>query len=251
LDAIVRNPSRICPILLGALFHLGGLAASPVAANYLPPDDIHSELLRRYLGSLGAQEAPGRCVEVEVTIRARLPKLDRQAVLRALRTTSPAGRISYQALDTSGDSMVRREVIARYLTAEDQGPEVDGIAISPSNYRFRFVRAVEQAGRQAYIYQLSPRQKRVGLFKGELWLDSQTGLRIHESGQFVSTPSIFVKRITFVREYQIRDGIAIPERAAITVETRLVGRAELSIQFSNYECRQPQDPAGETDRKCL
>jgi hypothetical protein len=241
---------KIGPVLLGAVFRLVGLAASPVAAEHVASEDVHAELIRRYLEGIAAQDAGRKCVEVEMTIQAKLAKLNREAVLRALRSTSPTGRVSYRELDASGDSLVRREVIARYLTAESQAQEMSGIAVTPANYTFRFVRIVEQAGRRVHVFQLNPMRKRLGLFKGELWLDGQTGLLLHQSGQLVSNPSIFVKRITFAHEFQIQNGMAIPDRFAVTVETRLAGRADLSIQFSNFGYRETQGSTDEPDGKC-
>jgi hypothetical protein len=48
----------------------------------------------------------------------------------------------------------------------------------------------------------------VGLFKGELWVDADTFLPLRESGRFVKNPSVFLKKIEFVRDYEIKDGIA-------------------------------------------
>jgi hypothetical protein len=72
-----------------------------------------------------------------------------------------------------------------------------------------------------------------GLFKGELWVDGQTGLPVHESGQFVKNPSAFIKRIVFARDYETRDGLNLPAHVHSTVESRLAGRAELDIRFSS------------------
>lgn len=223
---------------LAALLQFAGLAAPPVAVSYVPAEDAHSEVLRRYLNAVELQQMVGRCVDVEVTIQASLPKLDRQAEVRVLRSTSCTGKVSYQSLDAGGDSMVRREVIARYLAAAGQAQGMDEVAITASHYRFRFVRSVEQPNRRIHIFQLSPKQKRVGLFKGELWLDGQTGMPVHESGRFVRSPSVFLKRIEFARDYRILNGLAIPDRLVTTVETRLVGRAELSVQFNHYAYRE-------------
>jgi len=82
--------------------------------------------------------------------------------------------------------------------------------------------------------QVAPRRKAVGLFKGELWVDSQTGMPVKETGQFVKSPSVFLKKIAFVRDYELAEGIAIPKHIESTVDTRLVGRAELDISFSHF-----------------
>jgi hypothetical protein len=57
---------------------------------------------------------------------------------------------------------------------------------------------------------------------------------VRESGQFVKTPSVFLKKIAFVRDYEIRNGIAFPSHIQSTVDTRIVGKAELEINFSNF-----------------
>jgi hypothetical protein len=220
-------------LLFATVLQLAGLTASPFTPV---SEDYRSELIPRYLAAMEARKGTGECQAAEVTVRARLS--GREAELHAVRNISATGAITHRVLDSSGDSTVRREVIGRYLEAEGQATQLDEIAITPSHYRFRFLRTVLQAGRRVLVFQLSPRQlspkqKRVGLFKGELWLDSQTALPVRESGQFVKSPSVFVKRIVFIREYRIEDGAAIPDRIAATVDTRLAGRAELSVQFDH------------------
>ena len=73
----------------------------------------------------------------------------------------------------------------------------------------------------------------IGLFKGELWLDGATGMPVREAGEFVKSPSVFLKKVEFVRDYEIHDGVAFPSHIESTVDTRLVGKAELSILFTN------------------
>jgi hypothetical protein len=79
----------------------------------------------------------------------------------------------------------------------------------------------------------------VGLFKGDIWIDAATYLKIQERGSFVKSPSIFLKSVEFTRKYEIRDGISVPLQIQSTVETRLVGKAELTIDFSNFAVDAP------------
>jgi hypothetical protein len=124
-------------------------------------------------------------------------------------------------------------VIARYLAAdvEVQGNEESSLAVTPVNYKFKYKGLLNQDGRDVYIFGLTPKKKRVGLYKGELWLDAETCLPVREAGRLVKSPSIFIRQIEFVREYDIHDGVAIPLRIQSTVETRLVGKAELTVRF--------------------
>jgi hypothetical protein len=71
------------------------------------------------------------------------------------------------------------------------------------------------------------------LYRGEIWIDASTFLRVREAGSWVKNPSIFLKKVEFVRKYEIRDGISVPLEVHSVVDTRLVGKAELNIAFHN------------------
>jgi hypothetical protein len=172
---------------------------------------------------------------MDVDINASLPKLQKHGRLHALRRISVLGRITYDALHFDGDHTIKTNVIARYLAAEEQA-QAEGapsLAVSPANYKFRYSGTLDSDGRSVYVFQVSPRHKRVGFFKGEIWIDPSTFLLVRESGRFVKNPSIFIKSVQFVKEYDIRDGISVPRQVRSEVETRLVGPAELTIDFTN------------------
>lgn len=172
---------------------------------------------------------------MEVEIDASLPKLRKQGRLHALRRISALGRITYELLKFEGDGTVKNDVIARYLTAETQAQSESDLKldVTPRNYKFKYKGLATNAGREAHVFQVTPRKKRVGLYRGELWIDTETYLRVRESGSFVKNPSIFLKKVEFVRKYEIRNGISVPLEVHSVVDTRLVGKAELNIAFRN------------------
>src|SRR5260370_12061931 len=104
--------------------------------------------------------------------------------------------------------MVKTEVIARYLTAEVQAAQ-DGanneMAITPENYKFKYKGLEDLDGRQVYVLHVTPRHKKVGLFKGELWLDAATYMPVRETGTMVKSPSVMLKKMQFVRTYQLHN----------------------------------------------
>jgi signal transduction protein with GAF and PtsI domain len=106
----------------------------------LPPSE--SEILQKYLDAMQAQGLAQREMATDVMIEAKLPKLKRQARLHALRSVAPTGEVSYKTLDTGGDDMVRREVIARYLSADRENHQTEGLAITPSHDRFHLAATV-------------------------------------------------------------------------------------------------------------
>jgi hypothetical protein len=193
-------------------------------------DTVADSYVERYLEATRTQAQALRGVQMEVSLDARLPRLEKRGRLRALRTISKLGMITYKALGFSGDNMIKNQVIARYLDGESQTRD---IGITRANYKFKFKGRNELDGRKVYVLQVTPRRKVVGLFRGELWLDAETAMPVREAGRFVKSPSLFLKKIEFVRDYRIENGVAIPKHVESTADVRMLGRAELSIDYSN------------------
>jgi hypothetical protein len=107
-------------------------------------------------------------------------------------------------------------------------------AVTPLNYKFKYKGRSQSEGREVYIFQVTPKQKREGLFKGDVWIDAETYLKVQESGYLVKNPSIFIKKVAFIRKYEIHDGISVPKQVLSMVDTRVVGKAELTIDFTNF-----------------
>lgn len=207
-----------------------------IVAEPEPAAEAPQAIVDNYCAASRGQEQSFQGASMDVEIQASLPNLKKQGRLHALRRISALGRITYEKLRFEGDGTVKNQVIARYLTAEaeaqkDQAPS---LAVTPANYKFKFKNRSQLEGRAVYIFGVTPRQKRQGLFKGDLWIDAGTYLRVRESGYLVKSPSIFLKKVAFVRKYEIRDGISVPLQVRSEVDTRLAGKAELTIDFSNF-----------------
>ena len=232
------NP--VIPILLSSVFLFGCDPgdSSVSSQDRVSATDIKQEIevVQRYLAASKAQENLLRGVSMEVDIDASLPKLNKEGRFHAVRQVSDVGQVSYVAQEFTGDNTIKKDVIARYLSAETQtrDDKKPSLEITPANYKFKDKGLAERDGRTVRILQLTPKKKRVGLFKGEIWLDPKTYLPVREHGRFVKNPSVFLKRIDFVRDYELVDGIAIPKQIESVVQTRLVGKAEMKISFSNF-----------------
>ena len=204
-----------------------------------------SSIIDDYVAVSKAQQSRLQGASMEVDIEADLPRLHKSGRLHALRRISALGRITYDALRFEGDRSIKSDVIARYLTAEAESlkSEPAALAVTPANYKFKYKGLTMVDGRKVHDFHVSPRKKRVGLYVGELWLDPVTHLPVRESGRLVKSPSIFLRKIEFVRDYQIQDGVAIPSRIQTWVETRIVGKANLSVAFSSVSLVEGAQPA--------
>ncbi len=239
----MRLPVTIASTVLALSFASLGMA-------FVDSDDA-DEIVGRYLDATKIQQEALRGVQMDVDIDAQLPKLKQRGTMKVLRVVSRLGKITYKKIgEFVGDPTVKNEVIARYLQAETEGRENGSMAISRANYKFRLKakftqrNQVTQIEQKIYVFELDPRKKKLGLFKGEIWLDGDTGMPLREAGELVKNPSVFLKKVEFVRDYAIQDGISVPVHIQSTVDTRWVGTAELSINYSNYTHQDPETSDG-------
>ena len=221
---LLKFAALCCAILIGQ-----GAASAAVAGP-----ESEDQIVGRYLSATHEQQTALRGATMEVDIDANVPKLKKNGKLHALRNISKVGTVTYHMLGFNGDNSVKKEVIARYMTAEVQSQSGPDISITPQNYKFKFKGVQNHDGRSVYVLALSPRKKEVGLFKGELWLDRDTCMPVRESGRFVKSPSLFLSKMEFVRNYDLQNGVSIPQNMRSVTKTRLFGPVELSVNFTNF-----------------
>src|SRR5271165_4753033 len=244
------NRSLLKPLLTIVLAATicSSIALSEPKAPPMPED----QMVSRYLEATQAQQSSLRGGTEEIDIDAAVPKFKKQGKLHALRNISKLGKITYHALGFSGDNIVKTEVIANYLKAEvesAQGPS--NVSVTPQNYKFKFKGTQDWNGRQVYVLHLNPREKKVGLFKGELWLDAETYMPVRESGTFVKSPSFMLKKMQFVRDYDLQNGVSRPQRTESQVETRFFGQVELNINYLTFSKDSAQAGVGAEDAEVV
>jgi len=189
-----------------------------------------SEALDRYLARSRDQQPGCSGLAFIVQIDASLPKLRKQGSMRGLKVVSQTGRIVYRDLRFTGDNFIKTSVIARFLAHDAKPPEaVAGTGVTREDYSFLYDRTSTYNGLVAYVFRLKPMQKRVGLFEGELWLDATTAAPLRLWGDFVKSPSSFVRTFRFVQDYQRIGQCFQALRLLLTVETRITGTVEMAV----------------------
>jgi hypothetical protein len=171
-------------------------------------------------------------------VRAELPRSSQHGELKLERHYSVPRTLTFKALHFVGDGFVKTNVIARLLQSEVDHVQKDDPALTalrPENYKFSAKGTTQFEGRVFHVYQVKPRKKRPGLFKGHIYLDASTGSLVRAEGRVIKSPSIFVKKIDFVQEYAEIGGFMLPTHIHSEAKAALVGRTVVDIV--NSECQ--------------
>lgn len=171
-------------------------------------------------------------------IRAELPTSSQRGEFRLERHYIAPRTLAFKAVRYEGDGFVKTNVIARILQSEVDHVQKDDpslTALAPENYKFSHKATTQLDGRTVHVYQIKPRKKRPGLFKGQIYLDAQTGRLVRVEGRVVRSPSIFIKKIDFVQDYAEVDGFNLPAHMHSEAKAALVGRTVVDIENRDYQ----------------
>ena len=171
-------------------------------------------------------------------IDAELPDSSQKAEFELKRHYVAPGVLEFTPVSSSGDNFVKSNVIVRLLQSEVEHVrrrEQPLTAIDSSNYKFSYKGASEINGAPVHVYDVKPRQKRVGLFKGKIYVNSSTGRLVRAEGTIVKSPSLFIKKIKFVQDYSTVDGFTLLSHMHSEAQTRLIGKAIIDVNSRDYQ----------------
>lgn len=206
----------------------------PTALPRMSPELALEAFQKRSLRQ--AQELAG--FSAETVVRAELPRSSQHGELELERHYSVPRNLTFKALRYVGDGFVKTNVIARLLQSEVDHVQKDDPALTalrPENYKFSHKRTLEIAGRTVHVYQVKPRKKRPGLFKGHISLDAYTGSLVRAEGRIVKSPSIFVNKIDFVQDFADVNGYTLPTHIHSEARAAIVGPTVVDIV--NSDCQ--------------
>jgi hypothetical protein len=243
-------------LLVSVAAQLPPLENSAVSSEYvtqtLSPDSVIASILRTPVGTLHmppgsaldayqrhtqAQESSLQQYSAVMVIKVRLPDTLQEGEFELLRHYAAPRTLEFKALYFTGDGFVRNNVIARLLQSEvDHVRHTDSALteINDRNYTIAYKGVETIEGRPIHVYKLNPRKKRVGLFKGRIYLDAVTGRLVRTEGTLVKSPSFFIKKVEFLQDYLQVDGLTLLAHMHGQAWTRLVGRVVLDIYQHDY-----------------
>jgi hypothetical protein len=142
-----RRSAACAMVLFGFMFAASGYGQQSSLLGQTPPFNTAvltvdgpapAVAFAKYLASLQERNPFTEAGPVDIEIEASLPGLEKQGSMRAIRETGASERSEYSAITFEGDPAVKRQVIARYLAAQEQAEALpySSVAVTPANYKF-------------------------------------------------------------------------------------------------------------------
>jgi len=194
--------------------------------------------LETYQQRVARQNADLVSYSATTLIHAQLPDTSQSGELELQRRYAAPHSLQFKAIHYTGDGFVKNNVITRLLQSEADHVQKDDTsltAITPANYKFTHKGTRQMEGRMAHVYEVKPRKKRAGLFKGRIYLDACSGSLVRVEGSLVKAPSFFIKQIDFVQDYAEFGGFTFPVHIHSEARTRIIGRAIVDIEYRDYQ----------------
>ena len=216
----------------------GDDVAVPLAEPAVLPRMAPELALQVYRGRSVIQAQQLASYSATTLIRAQLPDTSQSGEYEVQQHYSAPRTLAFKAVRFTGDAFVKTNVITRLLQSEVDHVQKDDPAlnaISPANYKFSYKGTNELQGRTVHVYQLKPRQKRAGLFKGRIYVDVYTASLVRAEGRPVKSPSMFVKKIEFVQDYEDIGPYTFPAHMHSEATARIVGRAVVDVYQRDYQ----------------
>lgn len=212
--------------------------AAPAELPRMAPDLA----LHTYENRVSRQNAQLASYSASTLIRAELPDTSQSGEYELERRYVAPRTLEFKAVHFSGDNFVKTNVIARLLQSEVDHLQKDDLsmtALSPANYKFSYKGTSDVDGRTVHVFQVKPRKKRAGLFKGRIFLDAYSGSLVRAEGNAVKSPSFFIKKVEFVQDYADVNGFTLPTHVHSEARARIVGRAIVDIYQRDYQIASP------------
>lgn len=174
----------------------------------------------------------------ETVMVADLPDTKQKGEYELQRSYEAPSTLKFKPVRYEGDDFVKNNVLVRLLqsevdhTVKRESPQT---AIVEANYKFSHKAVDTIDGRMVYVYNVKPHQRRVGLFKGKIYIDASTGSLVRAEGSMVKSPSIFLRKMEFVQDYAEVAGFMLPAHIHSVAKVRIIGQTIVDIFHRDYQ----------------
>lgn len=169
-----------------------------------------------------------------------------EVVVRA--KCASTGVKTFEVVEGSGSSFVRRQIIQRMIDAEREASEKgerEQTRITPQNYSFSLVGTDISGGRSNYVLDITPKTKNRFLIRGRIWVDAEEYAITRIEGSPAKNPSRWIKSVKVVHLYRHEGRFWMPTSNRSRAQVQLFGTTDVEIEYFDYAMNDVRDQASE------
>lgn len=120
-------------------------------------------------------------------------------------------------------------------------------ALNQENYRFKLLGREDASAGPAYVLEVEPIKKSKFVYRGRIWVDAADFAVVKIEVEPAKSPSFWTKNTEVTHRYTKIGGFWLPAHNRSVSKIRLGGRAELTIEYKDYQitASAPVTPSGD------
>ncbi len=148
------------------------------------------------------------------------------------------GTKEFTILSSTGSKMIVDKVFEKLMQAEREALVAEAqrrSALNNDNYDFTLVGYEKTLSGFMYVLLVEPRTKNKFLYRGRIWVDARDFAVTRLEAKPAKNPSFWTRDSEIEELYMKVNEFWLPARNHTVTAIRLGGRAELTIQYKNYQ----------------
>jgi hypothetical protein len=154
-----------------------------------------------------------------------------------LKYSAPRSK-EFTVESSSGSKLLIDRVLKKLLDAEKEASDEEvqrRSALNRDNYNFKLVGFEDAASGATYVLTVEPKSKDKFLYRGRIWVDAKDFAVTRLEAEPAKNPSFWTKKSEIEQAYRKVNDFWLPERNHSLSSIRLGGRAELTIEYNDYQ----------------
>jgi hypothetical protein len=151
--------------------------------------------------------------------------------------TSPSTK-EFTVVSSSGSKLIIDKVFKKLLEAEKEALDTEiqrRSALNRDNYDFESAGVEETISGPMYVLIVEPKTKDKYLYRGRIWVNAQDFAVARLVAEPAKNPSFWTKKSEIEQVYMKVNDFWLPARNHSLSSIRLGGRADLTIEYHDYE----------------
>jgi hypothetical protein len=217
------------------------MCGAPAASSADIPADLNAnEVVRRMV-----QRNQERAQDLQAFTGDRRYRLEyrgfpsqRSAELDVKTSYRAPGEKQYRVISQSGSQLIIERVFKKLLEGEIDAAgrgNQQRTELTPENYKFLLIGTDVIAGRNQYVFSVTPRSENKYLYRGKVWVDANDFAVVQIEAQPARNPSFWTVHTDIQHLYVKIGEFWLPSHNTSVTKVRFGGTATLTIDYFNYK----------------